>query len=498
MAASAEIVINEIDSDTPGSDKAEFVELKGNPGESANGLVLVFYSVNDLGNSHLTVDLAGLTCDANGYILLADSAVLGGGDKPMANSFIKNTEGAVALYQDVATKFPNGSSPTSTNLKDVIVYKAIDATPPTPNSGDWSGFGLGTLPVYQEGTNGTTSAAQWSISRVPDGANNWLQSQITPKAANYAEQLITITDTFIPPRYNQATAVADTPLTVTLKNVGPGFVNVNRFELATTSSAQFSVVSPTTPTVPTSLAYNETVVIVLRLQDLNPTSNRPYNAVVNYATDMVTSSSGSYVVSSELVRATATAPVGAVVVNELCYQPSSTSDHNHDGDTSNQNDEFVELYNTTNSPILIEGWEQRCTDGLSGPKFHSYVFPAGATIPAKGYVTVFTAGTPTGFVPGTTFTYGIPRIANGGSKVEVNDATKLIDAVAYGNAEDVSDVDGYKNTGLTVTAGGSIGRRPDGSATFRTFAIADPIVTDRPTPNTTNNDLANVSDWAIY
>lgn len=236
----------------------------------------------------------------------------------------------------------------------------------------------------------------------------------------------------------------------------------------------------------------------LRLQDLSPTSNRPYNAVVNYATDMATSSSGSYVVSSELVRATATAPVGAVVVNEWCYQPSATSDHNHDGDTTNQNDEFVELYNTTNSPIVIEGWEQRCTDGLSGPKFHSYVFPAGATIPAKGYVTVFTAGTPTGFIPGTTFTYGIPRIANGGSKVEVNDATKLIDAVAYGNAEDVSDVDGYKNTGLTVTAGGSIGRRPDGSATFRTFAIADPIVTDRPTPNTTNNDLANVSDWAIY
>ena len=45
------IVINEVDSDTDGTDAAEFVELKTNPNTSLNGYVLVFF--NEIGRAHV-------------------------------------------------------------------------------------------------------------------------------------------------------------------------------------------------------------------------------------------------------------------------------------------------------------------------------------------------------------------------------------------------------------------------------------------------------------
>ena len=255
--------------------------------------------------------------------------------------------------------------------------------------------------------------------------------------------------------------------------------------------------TPPVPSLPVVLNTNESVVIIFELNDTSPLANKTYTAVADYATDTVTSPSGTYSVTTELVLATQTAPVDSVVVNEISYNPG-TVDHNNDGSTAGQNDEFVELFNTTNAPIVIEGWEQRCTDGIAGPTYHSYVFPAGATIPANGYVTVFTSGNPTGFLPGTTFTYGIPRIANGGARVYIHDGTKIIDGLAYGSGQDSPDVDEYTNTNVTAGAGSSIGRRPDGAEFFRTFLIADPIESDRPTPNASNDELANVNDWVLY
>ncbi|HEX7863108.1 MAG TPA: lamin tail domain-containing protein [Verrucomicrobiae bacterium] len=59
-----------------------------------------------------------------------------------------------------------------------------------------------------------------------------------------------------------------------------------------------------------------------------------------------------------------------VVVNEIMYSPISGDD----------DDEFVELHNTTGQAISLAGW--KFTDG---PDF---TFPAGASIPANGYVVV--------------------------------------------------------------------------------------------------------------
>ena len=70
------VIINEIDSDTPGTDVAEFVELyDGGVGNtSLNGLVVVFFNgSNDL--SYASFDLDGRTTDANGYFVLGNNGV---------------------------------------------------------------------------------------------------------------------------------------------------------------------------------------------------------------------------------------------------------------------------------------------------------------------------------------------------------------------------------------------------------------------------------------
>ena len=72
-----QVVINELDSDTPGIDDKEFVELKSTvPNFSLDGYVLVFFNGNaesaSTGNkSYLTISLNGLTTDANGLVYLA-------------------------------------------------------------------------------------------------------------------------------------------------------------------------------------------------------------------------------------------------------------------------------------------------------------------------------------------------------------------------------------------------------------------------------------------
>ena len=63
------IIINEVDADTPGTDTAEFVELYDNgAGNTAlDGLTLVLYNgSND--QSYYALDLDGYRTDANGYL----------------------------------------------------------------------------------------------------------------------------------------------------------------------------------------------------------------------------------------------------------------------------------------------------------------------------------------------------------------------------------------------------------------------------------------------
>ncbi len=177
------IIINEADSDTPGADVAEFIELyDGGVGNtSLNGLVVVLYNgSNDL--SYAAFDLDGRTTDASGYFVLGNSAVVGA-DLIFANGLLQNGADAVALYQGDETSFPTGTPVTTANLIDAVVYDTGDADDP----------GLLVLvnpdqPQVDEDAGG--AAANDSIQRCPNGdggARNtsaYLTRAPTPDGAN--------------------------------------------------------------------------------------------------------------------------------------------------------------------------------------------------------------------------------------------------------------------------------------------------------------------------
>jgi DNA/RNA endonuclease G (NUC1) len=180
------VIINELDSDTPGTDAAEFVELyDGGAGNTPlDGLVVVFYNgSNDL--SYAAFDLDGFQTNASGYFTLGNPAVPGVDlvFNPGAAGLLQNGADAVALFAGSATDFPIGTTVTTTNVVDAVVYDTDDADDP----------GLLTLlnvgqPQVNE--NGAGSGDTQSSQRCPDGlggarnTSTYLLGAPTPDAAN--------------------------------------------------------------------------------------------------------------------------------------------------------------------------------------------------------------------------------------------------------------------------------------------------------------------------
>jgi hypothetical protein len=106
---------------------------------------------------------------------------------------------------------------------------------------------------------------------------------------------------------------------------------------------------------------------------------------------------------------------GDVVINELMYNPS----------TGNQNDEFIEIYNTTASPISLDGW---CfTEGIS------VCFDSSYTLGAHDYLVLSPDSAQ------FAITYGIEAdgnytgaLSNGGETITLQDNTATtINTVTY-------------------------------------------------------------------
>ncbi|TPV34624.1 T9SS type A sorting domain-containing protein [Paucihalobacter ruber] len=154
-------VINEIDSDTPGTDTEEFIEIKWTPNTALDGLVVVLFNGNgDI--SYNAFDLDGFSTDENGFFILANTAIAGTNDFDIgASNIIQNGADAVALYTGNAEDFPNGTAPTTTNLLSALVYGTADP--------DATGLltGLGETVQYDESENG--NSATESIQRKNDG-----------------------------------------------------------------------------------------------------------------------------------------------------------------------------------------------------------------------------------------------------------------------------------------------------------------------------------------
>lgn len=127
LIAKAEIVINELDADTSGTDTLEFVELYdgGTGNTSLDGHVLVFYNGSN-NESYRTVDLSGEKTNAEGYFVIGNKDVPNVGIIIPSNG-LQNGADAVGLYSGNVSDFPNGSSVTVTNLLDAVVYDTNDS-----------------------------------------------------------------------------------------------------------------------------------------------------------------------------------------------------------------------------------------------------------------------------------------------------------------------------------------------------------------------------------
>ncbi len=174
------VVINEVDSDTPGTDALEFIELFAAPQTPLDGLVVVLYNgSNDL--SYGAFDLDGFATDSGGFFVLGNTGVPGV-DVVFPGNFLQNGADAVALYVGNAADFPNNTPVTSVNLLDAVVYDTADP--------DDAGLLAALTPQGpQVDEQGQGNSAGHASARRPDGGApfdtaSYVQQDPSPGATN--------------------------------------------------------------------------------------------------------------------------------------------------------------------------------------------------------------------------------------------------------------------------------------------------------------------------
>lgn len=128
--STAQVVINELDCDTPGIDDKEFIELKSDsPNFSLDGFVLVFFNGSESGadSSYMSIDLDGYETDVNGLLLIGSDMVEPFPQLIISANVIQNGADALAIYQGSDFDFPDGTLATQTNLIDALVYDTTDS-----------------------------------------------------------------------------------------------------------------------------------------------------------------------------------------------------------------------------------------------------------------------------------------------------------------------------------------------------------------------------------
>ncbi|GGG57060.1 hypothetical protein GCM10011414_28630 [Croceivirga lutea] len=173
------IVINEIDVDTEGTDAAEFIELYdgGTGNTSLDGLLLVLFNGDATDNaSYKTIDLTGLSTNANGFFIVGSSSVPNVDLAEFTTNGIQNGADAIALYFTESSNFPNGTAPTISNLVDAIVYDTND-----DDDADLLAA-LGQSVQFNEDENSNKDFE--SLSRVEDFSGDFVAQEPTPGELN--------------------------------------------------------------------------------------------------------------------------------------------------------------------------------------------------------------------------------------------------------------------------------------------------------------------------
>lgn len=402
LPAAADIVINEVDSDTPSTDTLEFVELYNTDGGSSaslDGYVLVFYNgSND--QSYAAYDLDGHSIPPNGYFVIGNSGVAGA-TITFADNFLQNGADAVALYLGDATSFPANTPVTATNLVDAIVYDTNDS--------DDAGL-LGTLgqaAQYNEDENGDKD--NQSISRVPDGGATIATVAASPNAANPS---------------------AGGALTISLD--------------ASTMSEDGSTFI--TGTVSVSSAVTGDLEVTVALSDA--TEAQTFNTTISDGTTeglfFINVVDDAWPDGDQLVTVTVSAPTYTddvdtftvtdddvdfqLVINEANnFIPGTSTDVNGDGN-ADFGDEFVEIVNVSPSTVDLSFYAIR-ENGFDG-RGDVHVFPEGTLLAPGAAIVVFSGGNVVQGTNSSAFGTAEIQLASSGGLFlsDTGDTIQLVDA----------------------------------------------------------------------
>jgi len=177
LSLDAQVIINELDVDTPSTDTMEFVELlTDTPEQPLDEYVLVLFNGSTSGgnSSYLAFDLDGFVTDVNGIFVLGGPELSPVGDFLLFENTFQNGADAVAIYLGSSNDFPDQTLATTDNLIDALAYDTNDAD-------DTELLALlGITEQINEGENGNQTTQ--SIQRANDGS--YFVADPTPKALN--------------------------------------------------------------------------------------------------------------------------------------------------------------------------------------------------------------------------------------------------------------------------------------------------------------------------
>ncbi|HEA29335.1 MAG TPA: T9SS type A sorting domain-containing protein [Leeuwenhoekiella sp.] len=124
-----QLVINELDCDSPGYDDREFIELRSEtPYFPLDGYIVVLFngSENGMDSSYFTINLTGFSTDINGIFLIGSNAVSPAPQYFIDGNIIQNGADAVAIYKAEIEDFQEDIPATTKNLIDALAYDTND------------------------------------------------------------------------------------------------------------------------------------------------------------------------------------------------------------------------------------------------------------------------------------------------------------------------------------------------------------------------------------
>jgi uncharacterized protein len=466
-AVSSTLVINEIDYDQPGTDTAEFIELKNVSAGTINLDNYTLELVNGTGNGaaiYLTFDLPNVDLSAGDYyVICANTATVANCDLDIS----PNTD----LIQNGA---PDGSGiRLSGTLQDAVSYEGNTGAPYTEGSG--------------VGLEDSSSVANLSISRCADGVDTDVNNvdlslrSITPGVSNACVTEVAPTVTSTNPANGATNIAINANIDVTFSEAVNA--SIASFGVSCLNSGVHTATlsgGPTTFTLNPDIDFANSescTVTVFAAQITDQDANDPPD---NMAADFNSSFS--------TVAGVLPSP-GDVVMSEVYGGGGNTG--------ATYTNDFIELYNRTTNSISLAGWSLQYASA-TGTSW-AVTNLSGSIGPGKYYLVQEAAGASgTTPLPTPDATGGTTMSATAGKVALVQSTTALSGSCPTGSQ--ISDFVGY---GTTANCFEGSGPTPAPSNTTSAIRLANgatdtdnnaaDFVTGLPDPDNSTDPAPTVS-----